>query len=212
MNDEQGKSLLARLFERFFPRTPDFFGLLAEQSRQVEHTVALLVRYMETGDAAVGEQIKEDEHAADTRQGAQHPHRSTRRSRRRSTARTSTARSPRSTRWSTPARTRSAKCMRSISSPTPSRSRWRNCCYERRGRAGRGLREARQPARSLVRRRRRRAQGRAQGGKTLSQVAGRSYSRATTTSTCSSAARSIATSPTPPSAWPPAPTRCTTSW
>lgn len=65
MNNEQGKSLLARLFERFFPKTADFFGLLAEQSRQVEHTVALLVRYMENGDDAVGEQIKEDEHAAD---------------------------------------------------------------------------------------------------------------------------------------------------
>jgi uncharacterized protein len=65
MNDEQGKSLLARVFERFFPRTPNFFQLLAEQSRQVEHTVGLLVRFMENGDAAIGERIREDEHAAD---------------------------------------------------------------------------------------------------------------------------------------------------
>lgn len=65
MTVTQDKSLLVRLFERFFPRTADFFGLLAEQSRQVEHTVSLLVRYMENGDDAIGEQIKEDEHAAD---------------------------------------------------------------------------------------------------------------------------------------------------
>ncbi|CAB1367569.1 DUF47 domain-containing protein [Denitratisoma oestradiolicum] len=61
----ENKSLLARLFERFFPSMPDFFVLLHEQSRQVEHTVALLVRYMECGEAEVGEQIREDEHAAD---------------------------------------------------------------------------------------------------------------------------------------------------
>ena len=64
MNEE--KSLLVRLYERFFPKSADFFGLLTEQSRQVEHTVALLVRYMETGDDAIGQQIKDDEHAADT--------------------------------------------------------------------------------------------------------------------------------------------------
>lgn len=65
MNDEQGKSLLARVFERFFPRTPNFFLLLAEQSHQVEHTVGLLVQFMESGDVAIGERIREDEHAAD---------------------------------------------------------------------------------------------------------------------------------------------------
>jgi len=65
MNDAQHQSLLARLFLRFFPATPDFFAMLAEQSSQVEHTVNLLVRFMDTGDAAVGERIREDEHAAD---------------------------------------------------------------------------------------------------------------------------------------------------
>lgn len=64
MNED--KSLLVRLYERFFPKSADFFGLLTEQSRQVEHTVALLVRYMESGDDAIGQQIKDDEHAADT--------------------------------------------------------------------------------------------------------------------------------------------------
>jgi hypothetical protein len=65
MNEERGKSLLARVFERFFPKMPNFFLLLAEQSHQVEHTVGLLVRFMESGDAAIGEQIRENEHAAD---------------------------------------------------------------------------------------------------------------------------------------------------
>jgi uncharacterized protein len=65
MNDEQGKSLLARVFERFFPKTPNFFLLLAEQSHQVEHTVGLLVQFMEGGDVAIGERIREDEHATD---------------------------------------------------------------------------------------------------------------------------------------------------
>jgi len=59
------KSLLARIFERFFPKSADFFHLLYEQSHQVEHTVSLLVRYMESGDPDIGEDIKEDEHAAD---------------------------------------------------------------------------------------------------------------------------------------------------
>lgn len=68
MNDAtpgQSQSLLARLFERFFPKMPDFFVMLHEQSTQVERTVALLVRYMETGDPTYGDQIKEDEHVAD---------------------------------------------------------------------------------------------------------------------------------------------------
>jgi uncharacterized protein Yka (UPF0111/DUF47 family) len=65
MNDDQAKSLLARLFERFFPKSADFFQLLTEQSRQVEHTVGLLVEYMRSGDDAIGARIKEDEHAAD---------------------------------------------------------------------------------------------------------------------------------------------------
>lgn len=62
---DQTHSLLVRLFEHVFPKTPDFFTLLHEQSRQVVHTVGLLVQYMESGDDGVGEQIKVDEHAAD---------------------------------------------------------------------------------------------------------------------------------------------------
>lgn len=65
MNHDQDKSLLARIFERFFPKSADFFKLLHEQSHQVEHTVGLLVEYMQSGNDAIGMQIKEDEHAAD---------------------------------------------------------------------------------------------------------------------------------------------------
>lgn len=65
MSDEQSRSLLARIFDRFFPKTPDFFHLLHEQARQVVHTVGLLVRFMETNDDDIGLEIRADEHAAD---------------------------------------------------------------------------------------------------------------------------------------------------
>jgi uncharacterized protein Yka (UPF0111/DUF47 family) len=64
-NQELGKSMLAKILARVFPSAPDFFALLHEQSRQVVHAVALLVRYMETGNPEVGIEIKADEHAAD---------------------------------------------------------------------------------------------------------------------------------------------------
>jgi uncharacterized protein len=59
------KSLLARLLERVFPKSHDFFGMLHEQSLHVEQTVALLVRFMETDDPALRDEIRADEHAAD---------------------------------------------------------------------------------------------------------------------------------------------------
>ncbi|MBI4987161.1 MAG: DUF47 family protein [Rhodocyclales bacterium] len=62
---QDSKSLLARIIDRVFPQTPDFFQLLHEQSIHVVHTVSLLVHFMETNDDAVGQQIREDEHAAD---------------------------------------------------------------------------------------------------------------------------------------------------
>ena len=57
--------ILQRLFERVFPKMPDFFTLLTEQCAQVAHTAGLLVEYMETGDQNTGEQIRRDEHEAD---------------------------------------------------------------------------------------------------------------------------------------------------
>lgn len=59
------KPIFRRLFERVFPQVPDFFHLLAEQMGQVDHTAGLLVEYMETGDSNVGQEIRQDEQAAD---------------------------------------------------------------------------------------------------------------------------------------------------
>lgn len=64
--NETSRSMLARLFERIFPRTPDFFALLSEESVQVAHTVGMLVAFMESADPDLGIQIKKDEHDADT--------------------------------------------------------------------------------------------------------------------------------------------------
>ena len=65
MDHSQDTSLLARIMNRVFPKAPDFFYLLDDQSNNVEQTVGLLVRFMETGDAEIGKAIKADEHAAD---------------------------------------------------------------------------------------------------------------------------------------------------
>ena len=65
MDQSQETSLLARIMNRVFPKSPDFFYLLDDQSNHVEKTVGLLVRFMETGDAEIGKEIKADEHAAD---------------------------------------------------------------------------------------------------------------------------------------------------
>ena len=62
---EQPKSLLQRIFERVFPKTPNFFKLLTEQCLQVSHSVSDLVEFMKTGDKELGKQIKHDEHEAD---------------------------------------------------------------------------------------------------------------------------------------------------
>lgn len=58
-------SPLSRVLDRVFPKTANFFQLLYEQAHQVVHTVELLVKFMEHGEAEFGELIREDEHAAD---------------------------------------------------------------------------------------------------------------------------------------------------
>ena len=62
---EQPKSLLQRILERIFPKTPDFFKLLTEQCAQVSHSVDDLVEFMETGNEELGKKIRQDEHEAD---------------------------------------------------------------------------------------------------------------------------------------------------
>ena len=58
-------SIFRRLFDRVFPKAPNFFQLLSEQVAQVGHTAGLLVDFMETGDSTVGARIRQDEHEAD---------------------------------------------------------------------------------------------------------------------------------------------------
>ncbi len=65
MSDANEASFLRRLKDRVFPKTPDFFLLLAEQCEHVAHTAGRLVEFMETGDPEVGQLIRQDEHEAD---------------------------------------------------------------------------------------------------------------------------------------------------
>ena len=65
MSDETTPSIFRRLFDRVFPKMPDFFALLTEQCQYVTNTTGRLVEFMETGDAAVGQCIRQDEHDAD---------------------------------------------------------------------------------------------------------------------------------------------------
>jgi uncharacterized protein Yka (UPF0111/DUF47 family) len=59
------KKLLTSLLDRIFPKTPDFFGMITEQTVKVTHTVDMLVAYMEHGDPKVAEALKQDVHEAD---------------------------------------------------------------------------------------------------------------------------------------------------
>ena len=59
------KTLLATLLDRVFPKVPDFFQMLSEQTVKVTHTVDMLVAYMEHGDPKVAEALKQDVHEAD---------------------------------------------------------------------------------------------------------------------------------------------------
>lgn len=59
-------SIFRRLYDRVFPKSADFFGMLAEQAQLVSRTASLLVEYMESGDPEIGKLIKRDEHEADT--------------------------------------------------------------------------------------------------------------------------------------------------
>jgi uncharacterized protein Yka (UPF0111/DUF47 family) len=65
MSEAMSKSILGRIMDRVFPKSPDFFTLLTDQSIQVTHTVGLLVDFMENGDMEIGKDIKKDEHDAD---------------------------------------------------------------------------------------------------------------------------------------------------
>lgn len=59
------KTLLAIILDRVFPKMPDFFTMLSEQTVQVSRTVDLLVEYMEHDGPAVADALKLDVHEAD---------------------------------------------------------------------------------------------------------------------------------------------------
>ncbi len=62
---EAKKTLLAIILDRVFPKVPDFFQMLTEQTVKVTHTVDLLVEYMERSDPMVADAVKQNVHEAD---------------------------------------------------------------------------------------------------------------------------------------------------
>ncbi|HMV06926.1 MAG TPA: DUF47 family protein [Accumulibacter sp.] len=60
-----GPSLTRRILHRVFPRVPNFFALLAEQSSQVEIAAGLLVEYMGSGSSDVARRVVDSEHEGD---------------------------------------------------------------------------------------------------------------------------------------------------
>ncbi len=63
--DSSKKSLGKRVVERVFPKVPDFFTLLAEQSANVGVTAGLLVEYMGSSSPEVSKRVIDAEHEGD---------------------------------------------------------------------------------------------------------------------------------------------------
>lgn len=63
--DTNCPSFFQRLRDRLFPKMPDFFGILADQSSMVANTTALLVDFMETNASSITLRIVQDEHDQD---------------------------------------------------------------------------------------------------------------------------------------------------
>ncbi len=59
------KTMLARILDKVFPKAPDFFHMLTEQTIKVAQTVNLLGEYMEHSGQDVAEMLKQDVHEAD---------------------------------------------------------------------------------------------------------------------------------------------------
>ncbi|MEF8699601.1 MAG: DUF47 family protein [Candidatus Accumulibacter sp. UW26] len=58
-------SLTRRILHRVFPKVPNFFALLAEQSAQVGVSAGLLVDYMGSGSSDVAKRVIDAEHEGD---------------------------------------------------------------------------------------------------------------------------------------------------
>ncbi len=58
-------SFTGKILQRVFPKVPNFFALLAEQSAQVAVTAGLLVEYMGSGSSEIAKRISEAENEGD---------------------------------------------------------------------------------------------------------------------------------------------------
>ena len=65
MDNPEKPSFFKRLHDRLFPKMPDFFRILADQSVLVSQTTGTLVEFMETNDVRLRERIVQDEHDQD---------------------------------------------------------------------------------------------------------------------------------------------------
>jgi hypothetical protein len=67
MNFEDKKNgMFYRFIDKVFPKSPDFFTLLHQQSEQVCVTMDNLDKFLHTNDLSAGELLHQDEHIADT--------------------------------------------------------------------------------------------------------------------------------------------------
>lgn len=64
MND-MSKSIMQRLIDRVFPRMPDFYGLINEQCDLAVEAMHVFETFLEKGDEAIGQKVRELEHRAD---------------------------------------------------------------------------------------------------------------------------------------------------
>jgi hypothetical protein len=58
-------SVVSKLVDRVFPRMPDFYGLINEQCDLVCASLDIFVRFMETGDMELGNQVRAKEKEGD---------------------------------------------------------------------------------------------------------------------------------------------------
>lgn len=58
-------SVVTKLVDRVFPRMPDFYGLISAQSEQLCRSMDVYVKFMETGDAEIGNQVRAMEKEGD---------------------------------------------------------------------------------------------------------------------------------------------------
>ncbi|MBK9794044.1 MAG: hypothetical protein IPP60_13365 [Sphingobacteriales bacterium] len=61
--NSQKSSILKKFFERIFPPSPDFYGMLDRQIGIVAEMAELIVEYMETGSELTGKKSRKEDEA-----------------------------------------------------------------------------------------------------------------------------------------------------